>query len=103
MNKTFFEINENGGTFELKAFGELTVSNADAFRLHLLKLLQHGKSKSYKLNLKQASAVDASGMQLIYILKRELTAVDASLAIEMPEELEVTTFLIKTGILEMLS
>jgi anti-anti-sigma regulatory factor len=103
MNKPFFEINENGGIIELKAFGELTVSHADVFRLHLLKLLKHGKSKSYKLNLKQASAVDASSLQLIYILKRELTAVNASLAIEMPEELAVTTFLIKTGILEMLS
>jgi anti-anti-sigma factor len=103
MNKPFFEINDNGGTIELKAFGELTVSNADVFRWHLLKLLQHGKSKSYKLNLKQASAMDASGIQLIYILKRELTAVNASLKIEMPEEHEVTTFLIKRGILEILS
>jgi anti-anti-sigma regulatory factor len=100
MKTPIFEIKEDDGTVELSAFGELTVSSESIFRSHLLLLLKHGKSKLYKLNLKHASAMDVSGMQLIYILQRELNAVDASLTVEMPEEPELRTFLIATGFAE---
>jgi len=103
MNKPSFDISKNEGSVELSASGELTASYAMAFRVHMLKLLQHGKAKSYKVNLKQVSAMDASGIQLIHILKRVLTAVDATLVIEMPEGPGLKTFLIKSGIFEMLS
>jgi anti-anti-sigma factor len=103
MNKPSFDISRNERSVEIKASGELTGSYAMAFRLHLLKLLQHGDSKSYKVNLQHVSAMDSSGIQLIHILKRVLTAVDASLVIEMPEEPGVKTYLIRMGILEMLS
>lgn len=93
MEKPSFEILEHAGVVELRASAALTVSNENDFRQHLLKLLQHGKSKSFKLNLKEASAIDACGLHLIYILKRQLNAVNASLVIEMPDRFKKSSAL----------
>jgi len=95
MNEPSFEICESKDLVELKASGELTITNENAFRLHLLKLLRHGRSKSFKLNLRQASSLDTSCLQLVYIFKRQLTAVNATLVIEMPEESALKLRLIK--------
>ena len=99
MNGPSFEIHVLENAIELKADGELTSNNERVFRLQLLKLLQQERSKSFKLNLRQASAIDSSCIRLIYILKRQLTAVRASIVIEMPESLDKKIFDFKTDFL----
>jgi anti-anti-sigma factor len=103
MNKLLFKLNANDETVELAAFGELTANNATDFRSHLIKLLQHGRQRAYKLNLKNATALDASAIELIYILRRELSAVNASLILTLPADPEVKAFLMKTGFLQTIS
>jgi anti-anti-sigma regulatory factor len=86
MSKPTFQILETEGCIELISIGELTIYNESAFRFHLLKLLMHGKSKCYKLNLRRVESINASCIQLIQILKRQIAAVDASLIIDLPED-----------------
>ena len=86
MSRPTFQILETEGYIELISTGELTIYNESTFRLHLLKLLMHGKSKCYKLNLRQVESINASCIQLIQILKRQIAAVDASLIIDLPED-----------------
>ena len=86
MSRPTFQILETEGCIELISIGELTIYNESTFRLHLLKLLMHGKSKCYKLNLRRVESINASCIQLIQILKRQITAVDASLIIDLPED-----------------
>lgn len=97
MDQLSFELTANDEAVELTAHGELTVSNAMIFRTHLIKLLQHGRQRAYKLNLKNATALDDSAIELIYILRRELSAVNASLIIGLPADPHVKTFFLKTG------
>lgn len=85
MSTPFFEISENEGAVELIASGDLTADKA-MFRSYLLKLLQHGKSKSYTLNLAGASAIDAASVQLICALKRELNLAETPITIALPSE-----------------
>jgi anti-anti-sigma regulatory factor len=85
MSKPTFQILETEGCIELISSGELTIYHESIFRLHLLKLLMHGKSKCYKLNLKRVESINASCIQLIQILKRQIAAVNASLIIDLPE------------------
>lgn len=85
MSTPFFEISENEGVVELIVSGDLTVGKA-IFRSYLLKLLEHGKSKSYKLNLAGASAIDTASVRLICTLRRELTMAETPLTIELPNE-----------------
>jgi len=92
MTRPTFQIQETEGCIELIAIGELTSYNESIFRLQLLKLLMHGKSKSYKLNLRRVESLDTSCIQLINILNRQLKAVNASLVIDMPEGISSNTF-----------
>ena len=92
MNEITFQIRENEGCIELTASGELSAYTQNNFRLHLVKLLMYGKSKSYKLNLRRVASIDASCVKLIHILNRQLTAVKASLVIEMPENSSLDRF-----------
>ena len=94
MNEASFEIYVGKGSVELKASGKLT-GNENIFRLHLLKLLMQGKSKSFKLNLRQASSIDTTCIQLVYIFKRQLEAVNATLVIEMSEDPDLKIFPMK--------
>ena len=86
MSRPTFQIKEAEGCIELISIGELTIFTESTFRLHLLKLLMHGKSKCYKLNLRRVESINASCIQLIQILKRQIAAVDASLIIDLPED-----------------
>ena len=86
MSRPTFQILETEGCIELITIGELTIYNESTFRLHLLKLLMHGKSKCYKLNLRRVESINASCIQLIQILKRQIAAADASLIIDLPED-----------------
>ncbi len=86
MIKPTFQIQETDACIELIATGELTVYSEGTFRMHLLKLLMYGKSKSFKLNLRLVELMDASCIQLIQILNRQLVAVNATLVIDMPED-----------------
>ena len=95
MSRPTFQILETEGCIELISIGDLTIYNESTFRLHLLKLLMHGKSKCYKLNLRRVESINASCIQLIQILKRQIAAqilkrqiaaVDASLIIDLPED-----------------
>jgi len=86
MSRPTFQIVATEGCVELISTGELTIYYESAFRLHLLKLLMHGKSKCYKLNLRRVESINASCMQLIQILKRQIEAVDASLIVDLPED-----------------
>src|SRR5688572_9298492 len=103
MNKLSFELSVNNETAELTAFGELTFSNSTVFRSQLIKLLEHGRQRAYKLNLKNATALDASAIELINILRRELSAVNASLILALPSDPEVKAFLMKKGFLPTIS
>jgi anti-anti-sigma factor len=94
MNEPSFEIRESEGTVELRASGELTFIHENALRSNLLTLLRYGKSKNFKLNLRQTSSLDTSCLQLVHIFKRQLSAVNATLVIEMPEEPTLKLFLI---------
>jgi len=85
MSRPTFQILETENCIELISTGELTIYNESTFRLHLLKLLMHGKSKCYKLNLRRVESINVSCMQLIQILKRQIAAVDASLIVDLPE------------------
>lgn len=94
MNEPSFEIFESGGTVELRASGELTFIHESLLRSNLLILLRYGKSKNFKLDLRQASSLDTSCLQLFNIFKRQLSTVNATLVIEMPEEPALKLFLI---------
>ncbi len=97
MTKTTFQIQETEGCIELVATGELTVCTENSFRLNLLKLLMHGKSKSYKLNLRGVETMDTSCIQLVHILNRQLVAVNASLIVDMPQDSGSHTFQRQAG------
>ena len=86
MSRPTFQILETEDCIELISTGELTIYNESTFRLHLLKLLMHGKSKCYKLNLRRVESINASCIQLIQILRRQIAAVDALLIIDLPAD-----------------
>lgn len=75
------------GAVELRVIGGLTVNDIALFRLYLIKVLQFGKSKSFKLNLKQVMVLDTPCLDLIRTFSQHLKAVNASLTIDMPEDL----------------
>jgi anti-anti-sigma factor len=85
FSQSSFEIRENENVVEMKVSGELTAGNVSAFRSSLLKLLQHGKSKYYKLNLTEASAMDDASIQLICKLIQEMTSTKTKLMVHLPK------------------
>lgn len=102
MSTPFFEIAENESTVELIVSGDLTIDNG-MFRSNLLKLLQHGNSKSYTLNLAGASALDNASMRLICILKRELAVAKTSITIALPSAPGVRANLDQRFVTKMIS
>ena len=101
MSTPFFEISANESAVELIASGDLTADNA-MFRSYLLKLLEHGKSKSYTLNLAGASAINAASVRLICTLKRELTLAKTPITIALPREPGVRAHLDQRFVSKML-
>jgi hypothetical protein len=73
MSRPTFQILETEGCIELISTGELNIYNESTFRLHLL-------------NLRRVESINASCIQLIQILRRQIAAVDALLIIDLPED-----------------
>ena len=99
--KAEFNISKAGNKIFMEVAGSLTAQTSVPFRDHLQKLLL--ENMPIRISLKDVSAIDVSGIQLIKTFTEECATRNVEITVALFENSEIIHLLAQTGLLEAIN